>query len=340
MQQSTMTKLSVLLASLRLTAVAMAALFAAVFLSCVVPLADKGWIVAPLAALALNLCAAVMVNPRIRVSPGLMVFHVGLLAICLLAGAGVLTRMHGRIEVVEGTAFDPSDVQIVERGFWHRGGAPRGAFVQGPVEVDFASGLLRQHTRSRVAVPLAGRTLEFELSDTHPLKIDGYRFSPTSNKGYALLLTWRDDADAETTGAVHMPSFPALEWKQEQGWRTPAGEDVLFTLKPPARPAGDAGWTLRSDGATGEVAVVLRDSTTILKPGEWQSLRGGALRLEDVRLWLGYRVDNEPLIGWMLLAATLGIAGLSLHFYRRLWSRAASSGAHEEGPEDAVVARG
>ena len=340
MQQSTVIKLPVLLASLRLTAAAMAALFAAVFLSCALPLADRGWIVPPLAALALNLCAAVMVNRRIRASPGLMVFHVALLAICLLAGAGVLTRMHGRVEVVEGTAFDPSDMQIVERGIWHDGGAPRGAFVQGRVEVDFASGLLRQHTRSRVSVPLAGGTLESELSDTHSLKTAGYRFAPTSNKGYALLLTWRDDAGAETTGAVHMPSFPALEWKQEQGWRTPAGEDVLFTLKPAARPAGDAGWTLRSNGATAEVAVVLQDGRTILKPGEWQPLRGGALRLEGVRLWLGYRIDHEPLIGWMLLAATLGVAGLSLHFYRRLWSPATRSGAHEEGTADAVVARG
>lgn len=339
MQQSAVIRLPVLLASLRLTAVAMAALFAAVFLSCALALAAKGWIVPPLGLLALNLCAAVMVNRRIRASPGLMVFHLALLAICLLAGAGVLTRMHGRIEVVEGMAFDPSDVQIVERGIWHHGGVPRGAFVQGPVEVDFVSGLLRQRTRSRVAVPLAGGTSESELSDTQPLKTAGYRFAPTSNKGYALLLTWRDDTGAEMTGAVHMPSFPALEWKQEQGWRTPAGEDVLFTLKPPARPAGDAGWTLRSDGATSEVAVVLQDGRTILKPGEWQPLRGGALRLEGVRLWIGYRVDHEPLIGWMLLAATLGIAGLSLHFYLRLWSRPTRSGAHGEGTADAVVAR-
>jgi cytochrome c biogenesis protein len=340
MHQSALIRLAAPLASLRLTAAAMAALFATVFLAYALTLADSGWIVPPLVVLALNLCAAIMVNRRIRGSPGLIAFHVALLAICLLAGAGILTRMHGRVEVVEGTAFDPSEVQIVEQGIWRNVDVPRSAFVQGPVEVDFTSGLLRQHTRSSVAVPLDGGMPESELSDTHPLKIAGYRFSPTSNKGYALLLTWRDDAGGETTGAVHMPSFPALEWKQEQGWRTPAGEDVLFTLKPPLRPAGEASWTLRGDGAAAEVAVILQDRPTILRPGEWQRLRGGALRLESVRLWLGYRIDREPLIGWMLLVAILGIAGLSLHFYRRLWSPATRSRADEEGDAHPVVARG
>lgn len=340
MQQSALIRLAAPLASLRLTAAAMAALFAAVLLTCAFTLADRGWIVPPTALLALNLCAAVMVNRRIRGSPGLMVFHLALLALCLLTGAGVLTRMHARVEVVEGAVFDPEDAQIVEQGIWHRWRAQRGAFVQGPVEVTFASGLLRQHTRSRVAVPDGGRMQEADVTDTRPLKTGGYRFSPTSNKGYALVLTWRDDAGQEISGAVHMPSFPALEWKQEQEWRTPGGEDVAFTLKAPVRSAGDASWTLRSEGAAAEVAVIAQNRPIVLRPGEWQRLRGGALRLEGVRLWLGYRIDHESFLGWMLLAATLGIAGLSLHFYRRLWRPAANPRPQDEAAANALVVRG
>lgn len=341
MQQSTVRKGVARFASLRLTVAAMAALFASVFLACALDRVDKGWIVPPLVVLAVNLCAAVAVNRRIRDSAGLIVFHVALLAICLLAGVGVLTRMHGRIEMVEGTTFDPGEVQIIEQGFWHRWDAPSEAFVQGLVEVDFASGLLRQQTRSRVAVRRDGNMHETELSDTRPLKIAGYRISPTSNKGYALLLTWRDETGAETTGAVHMPSYPALEWKQEQGWRTPAGVEISFILKPPAQPLGDANWTLRADGAAANVTVVSRDRRTTLEPGEWLQLRGGSLRLEGVRLWLGYRIDHEPMTGWMLLVAILGIAGLSLHFYRRFWSPATRARANEEGNNaHALVARG
>ena len=56
-----------------------------------------------------------------------------------------------------------------------------------------------------------------------------------------------------------------------------------------------------------------------LVPGKWHQLRGGALRLDEVRLWMGYRIDYQPLMQWMLFVALAGIAALACYFYKRLW---------------------
>lgn len=319
----------VLFASLRLTFAAMVALGVVVLLTRVQPLLAAHWIVAPLLALALNLLAALATNRRMRSQPWLAMFHVALLGICVLAGANVLTRMHGRVEMVEGQWFSAEEVEIVERGAWHSWHLHEAAFAQGSIEVDFAPGMVRQRTRSQVWTGEGASPLE--LTDTGSLTRSGYRFVPTANKGHALIVTWRGETGGELAGAVHMPSYPAMEWKQERQWRTPAGEELRFVLKPAQRTSADAAWTLRGAASPGMVSVQFADREVALARGQWLALKGGSLRFEGARLWIGYRIDYQPLLPWMLATAVLGIAALSAHFLRNDWrdpARTARRGRH------------
>ena len=85
-----------------------------------------------------------------RLQPALLVFHVALLAVLLLAALGMLTRYEGRIELAEGSRFDPDRVETVNRGWLHRSRLSDLDVVQGDIEVDYANGLRRAATRSEL----------------------------------------------------------------------------------------------------------------------------------------------------------------------------------------------
>src|SRR5512143_21378 len=215
------------LASLKLTLVGMAALAAGVLTSYRRADAEAAWVVAPLALLAVNLLAAIATHPRFRQQPALLGFHLCLLAVIVLAAAGRLMRLDARVEIAEGQAFSAAEVMTVSRGPWHRWRLDRAAFVQGPVSVDYLPGLVRGHTYSRVQVAdAAGTPATVIVGDDKPLVVAGYRFYTTPNKGYALLLTWLQPGAEPRTGAIHLPSYPMLDWKQESRWTTPAGEGL------------------------------------------------------------------------------------------------------------------
>ena len=90
------------LSSLKLTLFGMLALLTGVLASYKDQEASSTWITLPLLLLALNLVAALCVNPRLYRQGGLLVFHLCLLAILLLAVFGRLTGLKGRLEIAEG----------------------------------------------------------------------------------------------------------------------------------------------------------------------------------------------------------------------------------------------
>ena len=169
------------------------------------------------------------------------------------------------------------------------------------------------------------------VTDREPIEVGGYRLSPTSNKGFAVRLAWRG-ADGETLrGAIHLPSYPVYEWRQDNTWRTPAGEVVTVTFRPQERAATDAPWTLSRARAVGTIVVRSASAEhavavapaagsganagagTTVAPGTPLPLRGGALVVEDVRLWIGYRIERDPALPWLFVVAALGIAALGWH---------------------------
>jgi cytochrome c biogenesis protein len=140
------------IASLKLTLAGLAVLIVNSFAISQWPDAAIPWLVVPLTVLAVNLLAALLVRHAFRQQSALLLFHVGLLGVLLLVAAGILTRFDGSVEVVEGTAFDPAVVTPRGTGWLHPDRLEHVRFLQGPLEVNYLSGLQRDTTHSRVLV--------------------------------------------------------------------------------------------------------------------------------------------------------------------------------------------
>lgn len=273
------------------------------------------WLLAaPLFLLALNLAAALRVHASLRRSAGLFVFHAALLGMLVLAGVGRLTHLDGRVEVAEGRAFSASEVDLAEKGPLHTNRLDRVFFVQGPFSVDYEPGLNRARTRSRILAPDAdGRPEPVTVGDIEPLVAHGYRFSPTSNKGFAPLLTWTPEHGASMTGTVNMPSYPLYDWNQENRWTPPGGTAIRLRLVPDRPLDKEAAWTLDSRTTRAALQVVSDSGRFLLRPGETARLPHGNLRYEELRGWMGYRVFYDPTLPWMFWVAVGGVAGLAWH---------------------------
>jgi len=307
------------LASLRLTLAGLAALIVNSFAVSQWPDTAIPWLVLPLSVLALNLLAALLVRHAFRQQAALLLFHVGLFGVLLLVAAGVLMRFDGSVEVVEGIAFNAATVTPRGEGWLHPDRLDRVQFVQGPLEVNYLSGLQRDTTHSRVAVTGPdGAEVQRDIGDREGFASHGYRFMTTFNKGYALLVLWRDAQGREAIGTVNFPSFPEFEWKQTNGWNTPAGESLTLELKLAERVPEESPWTLSSRDTAYEVGITGGELGAItVAPGQPVAVKGGEITVVDLRLWMGYRIDYNPLLPWLLTAAFLSLGALGVHMAQK-----------------------
>ncbi len=320
------------LASLRLTLVGMGLLGVGAALSYDNPVGTPVWVlVVPLALLSVNLFAAILSNPHINRRGGLLLFHVGLLLIVVLAAVGRLTRMEGRIELTEGSAFAVEDLTEVRQGPWHAGALDRVEFVQGPYTVDYTVGMARGPTRSKVMIPAGQGDWERRtVGDDTPLVLEGYRFYTTFNKGFAPILTWLPDHGAPVTGSVHMPPYPLFEHRQANRW-TPAGADeIRVWLQIEAGMNPEADWRLDPANTPGVLVVrAAGDRRVELRPGESLRLDGGTLRYERLSSWMGYKLYYDPTLHWLFIASMIAIFGLAAHFWRKFGAVQAYAAAQE-----------
>lgn len=336
-----MIRLLAIAASLRLTFPAMAALLVGVVVAYRGGLPTTWWVAGPLLVLAVNLGAALLVHPRFRRQPGLLCFHVALLAVLVLGALEQLRRFDGRVELLVGEAFDPANVQIRAAGpLYGSGRLDRVRFRQGHFSVDYAPHLTRRETRSHVYLP--GRGVPEVFGDTRPLSMNGYQFHTTSNKGYAALLHWEGVDGAVALGAVHFPSYPLRDWEQINSWTTPAGEVLALELVLPAAAPDTRAWRLDSRRAA-ELPAALRvrreGHDARVARGDWIRVAEGRLRFEALHMWMGYQVSFNPLLAWLLAAGAVGVVGLAWHFWLKLWSRPlpGAAGATKEARDGAVV---
>ena len=306
------------LASLKLTLVGIITLLAGVLLSYFSEDPATGYLVLPLALLATNLLAAIVFNPRIRQNSGLLMFHICLLMLAVLTLLSELTSMKGRVEVTQGTAFDADSVTVTEQGAWHPlGSLQQVAFVQGGIEVDYAAGLRRGVTRSQL---LAGDGNTLVVGDNLPFKSHGYRFYTTSNKGFGAIVNWYGNDGSMHKGAIHFPSYPLYDWKQQNEWQAPSGELLAFRLMIDTPLDRNREWLLQGIDH-GELEIILPDgSRRTLTPGDYVELDNGQLEFEALRMWMGYKIFYDPLLAWFLAAALVGVAGLAWHYYLKLAS--------------------
>ena len=326
------------IASLRLTFAGLAALIVNSFAVSQWPDAALSWLVLPLSLLAVNLFAALLVRHAFRQQAALLLFHVGLLGVLLLVAAGVLMRFDGSVEVVEGTAFNSAVVTPRGTGWLHPDRLERVRFSQGPLEVNYLSGLRRDTTHSRVLVSQAdGTEVRRDIGDREGFTSNGYRFMTTFNKGFAVLVLWRDADGREALGSVNFPSYPKFDWKQRKDWTTPAGEPLALELKLVERIPGEAPWTLSSRDADYEVGISGATlAATTVKPGEPVAVKGGEITVVDLRLWMGYRIDYNPLLPWLLTAAFLSLGALGVHMAQKFRVPRVSDSVPARGGEQAA----
>ena len=305
------------LASSRLTMAGFALLAAGTLASYDRPEVPAAAIAAPLALLALNLAAALAVRPALR-RGGLGLFHGALFAFLLLAGAGRLTHLDGRVEVTEGTPLDPAQIQVTRAGPWHGSAWQRLSFQQGAYQVDYGPGVKRARTRSLVWAEGESGAPRVVGDDT-PLVLDGYRFYTTHNKGLAPLLTWQPQGGEPVQGALHMPSYPLFDYRQENRWSAPDGRSMQFWLRVERPLPEHAAWTLDPHDVPTTLVVEVDQKRHELKPGESLQLPGATLRYERLTGWMGYRIFYDPTLVPMLAVSLLGVLGLGWH----LWGRGA-----------------
>jgi len=307
------------LASLRLTMAGLAGLIANSVAISQWPDASIPWLVLPLSLLAVNLFAALLVRHAFRHKSALLLFHVGLLAVVILVVAGVLLRFDGSVELIEGEAFDAGAVTARGAGWLHPRRLDRVEFTQGPLQVRYLSGLQRDTTHSRVVLGREGDAdRRRDIGDRQGFTAHGYRFMTTFNKGYSVLVLWRDSTGQEALGAVNFPSYPSFDWKQVNDWTTPGGETLTFELKLAQRVPEEGPWTLSSGDV--EYAVGIASGPRVeatIAPGQSFAVTGGEITIIDLRLWMGYRIDYNPLLPWLLTAAFLSLGALGVHMAQK-----------------------
>ena len=308
------------LASLKLTLLGIVALLVGVLLAYFSPERNSAPIVLPLGLLAINLLAAIIYNPRIRQNIGLLMFHLCLLMIAVLTLLSQLTSMKGRVEVTQGAAFDANGVTVVEQGAWHGFDRLRQvAFMQGDVQVDYAAGLRRDATRSQLILA-DGNTII--VGDNVPFKSHGYRFYTTSNKGFAVIVNWYTNDGSVQKGAIHFPSYPLYDWKQQNEWQAPSGQQLGFQLLIGTQLDRERDWLLQNT-SHGRLVMTLPVGTRHeMEPGEYIELENGTLEFAAVRMWMGYKIFYDPFLAWFFAASIVGVAGIAWHYYLKLSSQA------------------
>ncbi len=307
------------LASIRLTVILMSALAIGAGLSYDNPEDVSIWVlVIPLALLAANLLAAILSNPKINRRFGLCLFHIGLLGIVVFSAYGRLAHLDARIEMVVGEAFDASNVFEYRPGPLHDNRLDQVSFVQQNYTVDYEPKLLRGLTHSFLQVPDEREGVKtVDVGDDRPLVQHKYRFYTSFNKGFAPIFTWTDLHGDVVTGAVHMPAYPIYEYKQAQHWTPPnSNEDIGLWLRLKTAMDLEKAWVLQIASSSGLLVVDDGNKRVELKVGEQVKLKGGSLRYEELRMWMGYKIFYDPTLHWLFFWSMLSVLGLSIHLWR------------------------
>ncbi len=269
---------------------------------------------AAIAALGLNLAAALVVHPKLRRQLPLLVAHLALLALVLIVAAGRLLALDGRFELTQGEVFDGRLLDR-EAGPLYREALQRLRFRHDGFEIDYAPGRQRGPTRNVVHWRADdGSARDAVIGDHRPLVIDGHRIYTSPNKGFAPVLRWLPEAGEAQRGAVHLPSYPVHELRQSRTWSLPDGREVWVMLafeQTLIDPEGPARFRLPD---AHRLVVRLGELRAELAPGETLAIDGGRLQYEGLRTWMGYRVTHDPTLPWLLAAALLAALAFGLHY--------------------------
>ncbi len=306
------------LASLRLTLVILALLGMGVLIAYLSETHTTWALVIPLVLVALNLAAAVATNGVFRRKTALLIFHLALIAIILLVAAGRLSYLKGHLELAEGAEFS-GELVGQESGPLHWSRLDRVRFVNEGFQIDYAPGVRRGATNNRVRyVDEQGGIRQAVIGDNDALVVHGYRFYTSFNKGFAPSFLWCPTQGSAELGAVHLPAYPAHEYRQAREWTLPGTSRTLWVqlqfdevILDPDKPSNFR--------LPARHVLVTRsgDTRTELQPGQTLDLPEGRLEYIGLRSWMGYTVFSDWTTSWLLAASVVAVASLSFHFWRK-----------------------
>ncbi|HEY6898967.1 MAG TPA: hypothetical protein VI279_17035 [Rhodocyclaceae bacterium] len=277
----------------------------------------------PLGALALNLLAAIVSNGAFRKQLWLMVFHLALLTLVSLLAVSRLSYLRGTLELSDGGEFTGALVEQ-RAGLLHpleKLQALR--FANLGFHIDYVPGPLPHGIRNLIEVrDGSGIPRQMEITDQQPLLLAGYRFYPTTNKGFAPTFDWRPTGGQSITGTVNLPSYPVHEHGQAREWTPPGASFKLWTqlqfdevIVPADRPS--------QFHLPQKHIIVLRlgEQRWELTPGQSVDLPGGRITYQGLRGWMGYEVFYDWTIPWLLAACLLAVGAMGMHFWSKFSAR-------------------
>lgn len=310
------------LASLRLTVVGLVLLLLVAFAITRDDLPGGPLMALPFGLLSINLLAALVVNPKFRRQPPLLIFHLALLCGLLLTAIGRLTYLDGRIELAEGEVFSGQPVDS-RAGWLHPWGLESLRFQSDALTIDYSAyGAISQMRNTVRWLDDRGRWQQGELRIQEPLRVGGYRIYLTSGKGFAPVFEWTRSGEGRTYGAVHLPAYPVFEDNQTSEWVLPGTDRTAWIQlhwQGQLMPAGQAARLLPP--AAHHLVVRSGDLRAELRPGDRIVLPEGELIYRELRLWMGYRVFYDWTTPWLLAAAVLGVLAMGWHFAVRFSAR-------------------
>jgi hypothetical protein len=311
------------LGSLKLTLVILVLLAASVLAAYFSQLRTSLWVVAALALLALNLLVALVTQRFDRHKLPLQLFHWALLASLLLLAVGRVTYLRGQLELVQGEEFSGTLTQT-DAGPWHYSRLDQLRFVNEGFTIGYSVGLQRDQTRNLISfLDADGHAQQIEIGDQIPLVLRGYRFYTTPNKGFAPTFSWQPAAGGRAVlGSVHLPPYPAHEYKQAKTWTLPGTSISVWAMLQfdeiilsPDRPSE---FKLPSEH---QLIIRIDEQRYQLKPGEAIELKQGRLVYVGLRSWMGYTVFYDWTIHWLLATSALAVAAMGWHFWRKFTAR-------------------
>jgi cytochrome c biogenesis protein len=277
------------------------------------------WLVAvPLLLGAVNLSAAVLTHPVFRQHTALLMFHVALLAIVALVGAGRLTYLKGQLELAEGELFN-GELARRESGPWHRSLLDRAQFVNDGFTIRYEKGMRRAETRNTVRwLDDTGREQKGVIGDNEPLVRHGYRFYTSFNKGFAPVFTWHPAFGPPQRGSINLPSYPIHEYGQALEWTVPGTQTKFWTMLQFDEVLLDPDRVSQFRLPTRHTLVVrIGDTRHELAPGGRLTLPQGVLEYERLSTWMGYTVFYDWTLPWLFIACVLGVGSLAWHFCKK-----------------------
>ena len=278
------------------------------------------WIVVvPTCLLILNFFCALYYRQILKNNWLLMSFHFALIALVLLVFLGQMTYLRATLELAENEEFN-GQLENVESGPWHRYGLAESRFTNLGFQIRYNEGIKRAETLNQLELILKdGSRQQIEIGDHVPLIIGHYRFYTSHNKGYAPVFDWIPSGSNQAIrGSIHLPAYPAHEFRQALEWQPPGSNIKLWTmlqLHEEVLPS-DRDFFFKVPEQH-QLVVRYGDNRQALEPGDEIKLDSGVLRYQKLGTWMGYKVDYDWTRPWLLSTCMIGILGLFSHFIKK-----------------------